>query len=288
MSYTSPSRIVVGVDGSANSLAALDFAVREAMVRQQPLHLLAAYPRTPERPAKQPTGRADAGLCLTAHLRRVCAAWPGLVVTASNVTGDPAAHLIAASRTASLVVVGRGQPARPQPVGAVAAQVVAHARCPTVLVPDSSGAAEPTAVMVGLGLTPEDESALGFAFEEASVRGLPLLAVHVWSGIPAAAVGSMSPFRYDLREAQAAADQELSSVLAAWLSKYPGVRVEQMPLYDVDPVRTICDASALAGLVVVGSHRHHLRSSHVLGRTTHTLLQRITCPIVVTGADQRR
>src|SRR5690606_8621625 len=190
-----------------------------------------------------------------------------------NVTGDPADHLITASRTASLVVIGRGHPARPQPVGTVAARVVAHAYCPTAVVPPGSGAVDPSAVTVGLGLAPEDEPALAYAFEAAAVRGVPLQAVHVWSGIPATAVGAVSPFRYDRRTAEQAADRELADALAPWQRRYPRVRVERLPLYDVNPAQALNRIGGTNGLMVVGSHRHHLRSSHVLGRTTHALLE---------------
>ena len=107
-------------------------------------------------------------------------------------------------------------------------------------------------MLLGVGIVPDDEPAIGFAFETASLWRVPLLAVHVWSGIPSAAVGKVSPFAYDLHLCQAAADAMLADQLAGWAEKFPDVRVDRMPLYDVNPAQTLLDASAMAGLVVVG------------------------------------
>jgi nucleotide-binding universal stress UspA family protein len=271
MRYGYEQRIVVGVDGSDGSLVAVDLAAAEAQRRKLPLLLLWAHPTH---------GLAGSPIALTAVLRRVCATWPDVGATAHNVTGDPADALIEASRTASLVVVGRGgRPDESRP-GTVCARVAAHAMSPTLVVPTMPTSLEGP-VLLGLGMSPDDEATTEFAFEEASLRRAPLLAAHVWSGIPANALRTVSPYAYDLYEAQAAADRMLAESLAGWSEKYPDVVVNRMPLYDANPARTLLDASALAGLVVVGARRHGRRSSQLLGTVARTLITAASCPVAV-------
>jgi nucleotide-binding universal stress UspA family protein len=265
--------VVVGVGGSGNSLAAVDLAAAEADQRRLPLLLVSAHPDT---------GDAGSHTALTAVLRRVCTTWQGVAVSARQVRAEPAEALIEASRTAALVVVGqcgRGGEQRP---GSVCTQVAAHAFSPTLIVPP--GATQEPAdrpVLLGLGMSPTDEPTIGFAFEEAALRRVPLLAVHVWSGIPASAQRTVSPYAYDLYEAQSAADRMLTEALTGWTEKYPDVKVDRMPLYDVNPARTLLDASALAGLAVVGARRHGRRSSQLLGTVARALIQHATCPVAV-------
>lgn len=271
MKNTTEQMIVAGIDCTDTSLAAVEIAAAEAQRRRSRLLLLTAHPAG---------GGCGPHTTLTTMLRRVCHTWPTLPVTARNVTGEPADALIAASRDAALVVMGRH--AR-QPIGgheSVSAQVAAHAMCPTLVVPEAATSTEGR-VLLGLGMTPDDEASTGVAFEEASLRQEGLMALHVWSGIPAAPVGAVSPFAYDLSQAQAAADRMIAESLAGWAEKYPDVVVERMPLYDVNPARTLADATSMAGLAVVGARRHGHRSSQLLGTVTRHLLEHSRCPVLV-------
>lgn len=262
--------VVVGVDDSV-SQATVDAAAEEAVLRGARLALVWAHPVT---------GGSGSGTSLTAVLRRTCATWPDLPVTARNVTGDPAEVLIDASRTASLVVLGRRRPDPGLRADSVATRVAAHAWCPTMVVPTDAPVPSEGPVLLGLGMSSDDEPAIAFAFEEAALRGVPLLAVHVWSGIPASALATVSPFAYDLYEAQSVADRMLAEALAGWAEKYPDVQVERMPLYDVNATRTLVDASSLAGLVVVATRRDSRRSSQLLGTVARGVIARAARPVV--------
>lgn len=262
--------VVVGVNDSA-SLATVDAAAAEALLRGAGLAMVWAHPAA---------GGAGGGAGLTAMLRRTIATWPDVAVTARNVSGDPAGVLIDASRTASLVVLGRRRPDREVRAGSVANQVAAHAWCPTMVVPANAPVRPDRPVLLGLGLSPDDEPAMAFAFEEAALRHAPLLAAHVWSGIPASALATVSPFAYDLNEAQSTADRMLAEALAGWADKYPDVRVERMPLYDVNAAHALADASRLAGLVVVATRRDGHRSSQLLGAVARGLIARAARPVV--------
>jgi len=271
MNNSSERMVTVGIDGSDPVLAAVDLAAAEADRRKLPLQVLS----TP------PSADGAAPTDLTAVLRRVCTAWPGLATTGRTVTGALAEEVIDASRGASLVVVGRPTDGARYPTGWVGARVAAHSRCPTVVVPAGAPVIPDAPVLLGLSITPDDEPAIGFAFETAALWRVPLLAVHVWSGIPPAAVGTVSPFAYDLHRAQTAADTMLAGELASWAEKFPEVRVDRMPLYDVNPTQTLLDASTLAGLVVVGAHRRGLGGSQLLGTVSRTLVASAPRPVAV-------
>ncbi len=262
--------VVVGVDGRPSSWAAVDFAATEAVRRGVRLRLIAAHP-----------GGDGPRTTLTAVVRRVAVTWPGLMIGSRNVTADPADVLMRASRSASLLVVGRRERVAGRRPGSLGAHLAAHALCPTVVVPPEAPSFDGGPVVLGIGMSPEDEAAIAFAFEEASVRDVPLLAVHVWANDPGTALSRVNPFAYDLAGAQAAADRAVAEVLAGWAEKYPDVRVERMPLYDVNPARTMLQVSDRAGLVVVGARRHSARSSHLLGGVTRTLIQEAVRPVAV-------
>jgi nucleotide-binding universal stress UspA family protein len=181
------------------------------------------------------------------------------------------------SRHASLVVVGRPpgeDPGRYE-------QVAAHAFCPTVAVPAGRTDEPAGRVLVGVAVTPYDEPAIAFAFEEAALWGVPLVAVHVWWGIPRTAIDSLDPFHYDLAEAHATADRLVAEELAGWVDKYPAVPVLRTPLYDVNPAQTLLAATEHADLIVLGANQHGAHTPHLLGPVTRALLARAACPVAV-------
>jgi nucleotide-binding universal stress UspA family protein len=140
--------IVVGVDGSEHSLRALEWAVREAALRQAPLTVLTvnqavsgtftgnavAYPGDPElaRSAHDAARQETLGVLVAVGAD---ARPPGVTVHA--MTGLPAAELIQASQDAELVVVGSRGAGRLRRLmtGSVSTQVSQHARCPVVVIP---------------------------------------------------------------------------------------------------------------------------------------------------------
>ena len=180
--------IVVGVDGSPTSDLALDWAVEEATRRVLPLHIIHAfsygYPMT-----DIGIGYAINGLRQLADrvrkdaVARARRAGPDLVITWSEPACRPAPALVEASETADTVVLGaRGMSAaRGVFMGSVSVQVAAHARCPVVIVHDTpaqTGAEAP--VVVGVDGSEVSSSAIAYAYEQASSRGVGLTVVHAW------------------------------------------------------------------------------------------------------------
>jgi nucleotide-binding universal stress UspA family protein len=143
--------IVVGVDGSAASLEALEWAADEARLRGAKLVALHSWVFVPAAPIGDPgmiaipagdlagqleaeseAARAELSESISATL----GAAAGVEVEARLVEGDAGDALVAASAGADLVVVGsHGRSGlRAAILGSVSRQVVDHAHCPVVVV----------------------------------------------------------------------------------------------------------------------------------------------------------
>lgn len=140
-------RIVVGVDGSGGSRAALRWAAEEARLRGADLDVVAAW--------QFPVYSVPAGVVWTGTLdwsslaestermltdliaESAVAAEPGVTVRKTVVEGAPAPVLLEAASGADLLVLGaRGHGGfRSLLLGSVSNQCVHHAPCPVVIVP---------------------------------------------------------------------------------------------------------------------------------------------------------
>jgi nucleotide-binding universal stress UspA family protein len=135
---------VVGVDGSAASANALEFAIDEARLRHAELHVTYAYPVI-ERHVTGSTGKdyydqveADA----KAFIQTIMTSAPsteGIATQWLGVPGNPAEVLIEASRDATILVVGsRGVGGfMGLLMGSVSTQCVHHSHCPVLVVRES-------------------------------------------------------------------------------------------------------------------------------------------------------
>jgi nucleotide-binding universal stress UspA family protein len=140
------SGIIVGVDGSGHSQRALEWAMREAAVRQVPLTVLTVneavrgYYSSMAVYADDPVRTEDARKLAQAETDEVLDRLAGprpASVTVKAVHGFVVEELIDAGRDADMIVVGsRGAGGFTRlMMGSVAAQVAQHARCPVLIVP---------------------------------------------------------------------------------------------------------------------------------------------------------
>jgi nucleotide-binding universal stress UspA family protein len=141
------SGIIVGIDGSAHSRHALEWAIREAAIRRAPLTVLTvqqavagywggavAYPgdqALAEEVLKAAQQETDEVLDRLDDEVRPSS------VTVQTVTGLPAEVLLNAAADADMIVVGsRGAGGfRKLLMGSVSSQVTHHAHCPVVIIP---------------------------------------------------------------------------------------------------------------------------------------------------------
>lgn len=283
--------VVVGTDGSEESLRAVDWAAQEAVLRGLPLRIVSAAalpPRMIERQAEAVSGldtvsdalRKNRDRGLAAAAERAAAAAPDLPVDVDKLPGAPVHALIEAGSGASMLVVGaRGIGAFTAMVlGSVSQYVSAHATCPVVVVREETTAAH-RQVGVGIGDPARSDAALAFAFEEAALRKASLIAVHAWD-MPHGEIGRATwtlatPGRPALEE-QAA--RQLESALAEWQAKYPDVQVSH-DFVHAHPGRALAGLSARADLVVLGRHTTH-GALPGPGAVRHAVLNHAHGPVV--------
>jgi nucleotide-binding universal stress UspA family protein len=138
--------IVVGVDGSEHSQQVLEWAMKEAALKQAQLTVLAVHQvagsywtRSPiifpaDLPDQEKSRQAaEEAVSQTAARLGIASA----LVTVQAVSGLPAQLLIDASKDADLVVIGRrgGGGFAGLMMGSVSSQVSHHAACPVVVIP---------------------------------------------------------------------------------------------------------------------------------------------------------
>ena len=287
--------VVVGVDFSTDSRAAIEAAAQEARQLRAPLRLVHAtpYPVVYATAAiatwDMDTVLRDAQQELATFSAEVAARYPGLPVTQTVVAGGASAVLLDQSRFASLVVVGtRGHGGfTGLRAGSVSTQVATHAAIPVLVVPAEPAAIPDGPVAVGVDGSPAAEAALGFAIDHAAARGVPLLAVYAWDVPPRHNLGPITRTHYDPAEAQAESERLLAEALAGWADKYPDVPVRRRVVHSLSPAACLRDASAGAGLLVVGSRGRGGFTGLLLGSVSRSLIGHARCPVAVVHAPHR-
>ncbi|MEV0738224.1 universal stress protein [Streptomyces sp. NPDC050549] len=272
--------IIAGVDRSARSRVAADWAAREALRRGLPLRVVHVAPPENLDPVEHWPYRPDT---VADHVvAELTDRHPSLTVRAVSLAGAPVPELRAASAQAELVVLGlRGESQHARmPLGSTAAALATGCAGPLVLVPGTlAGLDVPgrtDAVTVGVDARDPSGGALAFAFEAARLHGVRLHAVHAWA-LPGSAAASLLPLSEQERAAREDHEEDLlSDALRPWRGKYPDVEVRADVLL-FPPSEALAHASETSGLVVLGRHT-------APGTTALTLLQHARCPVAVVPA----
>lgn len=268
--------IVVGTDGSAQAVRAVEWAAREAMLRGAPLRIVAAA----EMPPKMSAPRQDAGFqtvasrlvgdrdqALAAAAGAAAAAAPELLIDTDPVDGPPAQAVTDGGCGAQLLVVGsdgRGAFAA-MALGSVSRYAAVHASCPVVVVREEATTVD-RLVAVGIRSPQDCGPALAFAFEEAQLRKAALLAVHAWQ----------FPDGHEAEDAAGKLDDLLNDCRAG----YPDVDASRDVVHG-HPGRVLADLSARADLVVLGRHSANDRLVPGPARVIHAVLSHARGPVVV-------
>jgi nucleotide-binding universal stress UspA family protein len=281
--------IVVGTDGSRESRRAVEWAAREAVLRDAPLRIVSAAAQLPRMAGSHGTSeyetvsdllRDDRDHALAAAAELAGATAPGLLIDSDQLAGPPALAVTESGNGAEMLVVGsRGSGAfTAMLLGSVSRYAAIHASCPVVVIPDESWAAHK---LVGVGVADPEGSAaaLEFAFEEAARRQASVLAVHAWhtpqADISRAGHAPAGPAADVL---SAAAARQLEALLNTWREKYPDVQVSQDVVHG-HPGRALVGVSARADLVVIGRRSTHA-GVHGPGTVTHAVLNHAHGPLV--------
>ncbi|MER7702604.1 universal stress protein [Kitasatospora sp. NPDC097605] len=278
--------VTVGIDGSAPSAAAADWAAREARRRGLALRMIHVAGTEADALERDLGG----GTALPGRVADLCdgiaAALPDLEVTCEVQPGHPAYTLAAASGRAELLVLGsRGLGGfTGLLVGSVGLRTAARSQCPVVLVRAEAeqGGRTPGDVVVGVESDQPCDAVLEFAFQQAADHGVGVRALESRTTSHDGYATRAPVEQAEIREAMAAAEQlRLWDALARWREKFPQVPVaaEVCPW---SPSRLLVEASHDASLVVVGRRtvEHPLTGPH-LGPVAQSVLHHAHAPVAV-------
>ncbi|MEU2749880.1 universal stress protein [Streptomyces collinus] len=295
--------VVAAVDGSEDSLRALEWAADAARRRAAPLRVAHvrqyAHWAQPEVLAAGPADPRDDPVLtqVRTHLEGR-ADQPDTEYV--GLEGAAGAVLPELGATAQLLVLGsRGRGGFASLLlGSNSMAAARDAECPVVVVPrpgreihgEATGGPGPR-VVVGLKVDGPDEATLEFAFAEATRRGARLQAVaaYPWPAQPWMMPGEMPPPIVDQDVIEDETRILADGFLAPYRERHPDVPIQLIPAAG-DAAGYLVAASRDADLVVVGRHRRRLLSPvRMMGSVTHAVLLHAASPVAVvppaTSAD---
>ena len=282
--------VIVAVDGSAESDAAVSWAAREVSLRHENVTLMhvvqpvaLSWPVTPEQTTFAEWQEDNARHVIDQACDRLCADMhqphpPGYETAVLH--AHPVEALADASRDASMIVVGshgRGAFGRLL-LGSVSRGLVEHVHCPVAVVhsEEASTPIDPKApVLLGVDGSPASEAATEWAFDEASRRGVELIALHAWSDIAVFPILGM-----DWRTYQGQGEELLAERLAGWQERYPDVRVSRRLVCDT-PRRWLIEESHRVQLVVLGRRGRGGFTGLRLGGVSAAVARSARVPVIV-------
>lgn len=281
--------IIVGVDGSSPSKAAVSWAARDAVMHNLSLGIICVAPSpmvptgttVPDDLTERAQMHGDGVLRDAGRLVEEATEGSATIpIRCEMVSTAVLPTLIERSRDAYMIVVGcRGLGAiRRQLLGSVSWGLVHHAHCPVAIIHDEGSMAERLSgapVVVGVDGSPASELATAIAFDEASRRGADLVAVHAWSDYPAFDWPSQG--WEGLREE---AEETLAERLAGWQEQYPDVGVRRVVVPD-RAAHQLLEQSDAAQLTVVGSHGRGGFTGMLLGSVSSAVAQSARTPVIV-------
>lgn len=282
--------VVVGTDGSSNSIAAVRWAAREAVFRDVGLTVVHVVPDSDEPSSSEPGGpisddpaspsvsgadhiitdAVDAARSIDGDVPAIASACP---------FGGAVSALVEWSKSAQLIAVGchgrTGRHRRDQ--GPVSRGLVRHAHCPVAVVHHDEAPAwrSRRPVLVGIDGSRASKLAAAIAFEEAAWRGVDLLAVHVCHDSEAPpSTGHRDPAL--IRAAEAI----LKRSLAALQQRHPSVHVQPLIRFS-SPSRQLLVQGERAELIVVGSHGRGGVTGTLLGSVGAAVANGARVPVIV-------
>lgn len=130
-------------------------------------------------------------------------------------------------------------------------------------------------VLLGIDGSPASELATQIAFDEASRRGVDLVAIHAWSDAALSEV-----FEIDWPSVEEETQRNLAESLAGWRARYLDVIVHRLIARD-RPAQHLINKSETAQLVVVGSHGRGGLIRMLLGSVSNAVLHSVKVPVIV-------
>ncbi len=286
MTTNPPTRaVLVAVDGSSLSYAALRWAAAMAERTGLPLHIVHVFVHLPPVSGMavfDPADPQELGRRVVEEAEDIVRAdHPELEVRTEVRVGRAAPDLVAMSQDAAVVALGARGHGRVTGVllGSVSQQVAMHAACPVVVVRGGGNLAEDAPVVVGLDGSPEAEGALRFALDRAVTAGAPVRVVRAEyvEPPPGAPPG---PWYTDLVERVEQLTEQVRATVAEARHARPDLDIELRVVHD-HPVTALVEASTDASMVVVARRGLGGFAGLLLGSVSQGVLSRAQVPVVV-------
>jgi nucleotide-binding universal stress UspA family protein len=276
--------IVVGINGSARSEAALTWALHRASHHKMPVIAVYAVDDrwiSPEFQYQEAVREAGMELLQKAKESAEAQA-PGVDVEVQLRHGSAGAALREASTSASMLVVGAhdrhwldGGPLTDR-----ALQVVSASESPVAVIPPTPDPGR-HGVVVGVDGSEESLQAVSVAAAEADRAGDELTVVLAIRS-PVKWVETRLP-NHKLAETIVEEDKVvLAESVAGLRDRYPDLVIHQRLETDTEPAKALVNAAREARLLVIGSRGRGAFSRLVLGSTAHAVLLNVPCPTIVT------
>lgn len=278
--------IIIGVDGSEQSRAALRWGLARAGERRADVTLLHVADDSFLSESVAFLSEAQSASEQMLETEREYARSLGYAgeITGVAVVGHPIAEVEEASKHASLVVLGDHEGSRfaGSFFGTRSVKIAAVSHAPVAVIPNTE--TEPTkGVVVGVDGSEASKRAIAFAAAEASRMGVELNAVYAW--MPPLTPGLEYLWSEELVESQRAAAEEAIAIGVAGLAEdFPDLEVRRV-IVQSPPIAALVSEGEGAQLLVVGSRGRGGISRLLLGSVSHGVLGNLPCPVVVTRAD---
>lgn len=229
-------RIVVGLDHSPESIAAMRWAATFARAGADELHVVHAYAqqlapsgeRLMEVLRANEARRATARSVTAAAVRLLRAGRPDLNIDGSAVIGDPIAVLSGQSVSADLIVIGgasRSTESFRGPGRSIGWRIAIRSACPVVVVPNGPAPKEHAPVAVLLNSPTFSPDTLELAFVAAQAYDTSVLIIAPW----ALGVEAQTPGRNAALTGEGAPRKALDDALLSWRERYPAVLATVQP-----------------------------------------------------------
>lgn len=257
--------VIVGVDGSTPSQAALAWAIGRALDRSEPIALVHVIDDEWGQVGNDYAREESKGGAhvLSAAVRFARERMPAGTVSQVIAHGSPAWELAAAARPEDILVVGTHKTGHihGRVLGTRSVVVASVARCSVAIIPDFD-VRNRVGVVVGVAEGDAWPDAVTAGAEQAARSTQDLFLVH-------AGPASEGAGRTLLRDASAHA-----------MAAAPGIPVHSRESRRA-PADALLDASRAASLLVLGESRRSPDRAGFIGTVTHEVLLNINAPVLV-------
>jgi nucleotide-binding universal stress UspA family protein len=294
-------RLVVGLDGSPASEAALAWALANVAATGE---ICVVHTVAPEKELAIDAVLGNSTVVLR-HRQIDLAGWVGKLATGDErivrrVIEDHAARgLLSAADSidADAVVVGQHRPGRHGPtlVGRVTAELIRRSHRPVVVVPsgwDEAGAGG-SPIVVGASVSAASRAAMRWAFRHAAETGSGLRLVHAFG--PRSLVSPDGPlellaYHIDPTLVPGWVEEDIAVLANEISSELPDTGSTAARTIEISTGRIgrrLVDAADTAGLLVVGRGTSPFRRRAVAPHIRR-VIEQATCPVVVVPAEPAR